>query len=187
MIATASTLTWEEFAPEVVSPLSQRKHLLRSREGVRPSNEPTTLSYATFPLDIIGNFVLAYQRQAENSRVRQNQCQRSDVLAGLEAYSYDDWDCEGARAITPDVIKWSEHILANILPNLPNPDASPAHSGSVCMEWTNGENLVWADVEPNGKLLTLTKFAGKKAELVFDIGDEAIRAYLNGQLHRLYS
>jgi hypothetical protein len=112
--------------------------------------------------------------------------QRGDALRGMETYGYDNWDCEGAKAITQSVIGWTKIILDLLPQTVPNPDLAPAASGSVCMEWSRGDDLVWADVEPNGHLLMLTKFSGKKSESVFKIGNEKIRHHLATAFARLY-
>ena len=112
--------------------------------------------------------------------------QREQALEGMDAYSYDDWDLEGARAVSPDVQMWTKSLLRLLHPLLPNPDVSPAPTGSLCMEWARGADLVWADVEPDGKVLTLTKYAGKKTESVFDSANGAVH-YLDAQLQRLFA
>lgn len=112
---------------------------------------------------------------------------RDDALADLKTYNYANWDSEGAKPITTSVVEWSKQILDQVPRAIPNPDVSPAASGSVCMEWTKGKNFVWADVEPNKKLLTLIKIAGQRTESAFDIADNRIQQHLATALTRLYS
>lgn len=110
----------------------------------------------------------------------------TELLAGLETYDYDNWDCEGAKAITQNVIGWTKAILELLPQSVPTPDIAPAASGSVCMEWERGGDFVWADVEPTGYLLMLTKFSGKRSEAAIKIGDEKLRHHLATAFVHLY-
>jgi hypothetical protein len=112
---------------------------------------------------------------------------RDHCLEGLGAYRSPNWDANDAAEISDEVFGLTKSVL-DILPiSIPDPDVTPAANGSLCMEWTVGNNFFWADVEPDGKLLTLLKVNGARKETSYDIRAEtALRQHLALALNRLY-
>ncbi|MGA2057945.1 MAG: hypothetical protein ABSG88_21895 [Bradyrhizobium sp.] len=75
-------------------------------------------------------------------------------------YASDDWDGDGAVAVSADEVANARSLL-NAL-NVSNPEIVAGSDGSICMEWirqsSTGEKKVYVDVGPKGKVLTFARF-----------------------------
>jgi hypothetical protein len=87
-----------------------------------------------------------------------------EALESLEEYSVDDWDGEGARAISPEVIKIAASLLRRLPEGAALPDVAPAADGTVCMEWVAPSGELWVDVGSDRIAWVLTKIDGQREE-----------------------
>lgn len=105
----------------------------------------------------------------------------------LEEYSYDNWDLEGAVAITEDV-RQAAYAVKNIATNIARvriePDIAPANDGSICMEWEIPGRRFWVDVGPYGVVSTLYRDSGYREERLFTRhgGGSEWASYIAGKL-----
>jgi hypothetical protein len=109
------------------------------------------------------------------------------ALRDLEDFSHDDWDADGARGITPEVLGEAARVL-NFFPNgIPEPEVAPASDGSVCMEWDSSAGSLWLDIEPDRTARTLLKIGSLKEERQFRADAPDLATYLRAAAARLYS
>jgi hypothetical protein len=75
-------------------------------------------------------------------------------------YALDDWDGDGAVAISSDDVANARSLLNTL--NVGDPEIVAGSDGSICMEWIRqsptGENKIYVDVGPKGKVLTFARF-----------------------------
>jgi hypothetical protein len=102
---------------------------------------------------------LARDETDELARKEQNAL---EALKSLEEYSADDWDMQGACAISPEVIKITASLLQRLPKEAAPPDLAPAADGTVCMEWVTPSGLFWVDLGPDRTAWILTKIDGKR-------------------------
>lgn len=108
------------------------------------------------------------------------------VLEGLEEYSVENWDLEGAEAITPEAIRAAGDILTLISEFSVPPEVAPAADGTVCMEWDTPKGLLWVDVGPDRTASVLRKINGEREEKRFLIDGPEFKGYLRKALGALY-
>jgi hypothetical protein len=105
-----------------------------------------------------------------------------EALESLEEYSADDWDMEGARAISPEVIKIAASLLQRLPKEAASPDVAPAADGTVCMEWVARSGLLWLDLGSDRTAWMLTKIDGQREEKRLPVDGKDFRM----ALERLY-
>ncbi|MDB5610811.1 MAG: hypothetical protein JWP25_7711 [Bradyrhizobium sp.] len=106
---------------------------------------------------------------------------KNDFFESIEDYSYDDWDGDGAKAVSPNDVK-NARVLLNGL-NTSQPEIAAGSDGSICMEWIRqsptGEKKIYVDVGPDGKILTFARFgASSPIEKHFDQYDPEVDNHL---------
>jgi len=109
-----------------------------------------------------------------------------EVLRGLEEYSEDNWDLEGARAITSMVISLAGSVLQRIPESAALPEVAPAADGSVCMEWVTPAGLLWVDVGSDRAAWILKRIDGKLEEKRLPVDGKDFTSYLQTSLESLY-
>jgi hypothetical protein len=108
------------------------------------------------------------------------------ALRDLEDFSFDDWDGEGARAISPDLIREAAHLLSLLPDDVSEPEVAPASDGSICLEWDSAAGSLWLDIEPNRTAQTLIKTGALKEERRFRVDAPDLAVYLRMASARLY-
>jgi hypothetical protein len=108
------------------------------------------------------------------------------ALRDLEEFTHDDWDAEGARGITPQVIDQAARVLSVLPDGIPEPDVAPARDGSVCMEWDSPVGLLWFDIGPGRAAQTLVKIGSLKEERRFHTDAPDLAKYLRVACTKLY-
>jgi hypothetical protein len=108
------------------------------------------------------------------------------VLAGLQDFAWDDWDGEGARGITQEIIGNAEQLLGKLAPHVPQPEVAPAADGSLCMEWNSAAGVIWLDIEPDGTAAVLVQIGTKKIESRFRVNDPRSAVYLQAVTDSLF-
>jgi hypothetical protein len=109
-----------------------------------------------------------------------------EALSGLEEYSEDDWDADGASAITSDLINLAANLLQHVPQNAALPDVAPAADGTVCMEWMTPSGLLWVDIGPDRTALILTRIAGKREEKRLPVDGKDFWSHFRTALEMLY-
>jgi hypothetical protein len=75
-------------------------------------------------------------------------------------YSSDDWDGDGAAAISSTDVTNARSLLSSL--NVTDPEIVAGSDGSICMEWIrqspSGEKKIYVDVGPSGMVLTFARF-----------------------------
>ncbi|MDI4231477.1 hypothetical protein OZ411_01440 [Bradyrhizobium sp. Arg237L] len=75
-------------------------------------------------------------------------------------YAFDDWDGDGATAISGADVQTARALLDTL--NAPEPEIVAGSDGSICMEWVRqsatGEKKIYVDVGPHGRILTFARF-----------------------------
>jgi len=111
------------------------------------------------------------------------------ILQGLaDEFSFalsSDWDGLGARAVSTDVLKLADRILAKYATGLNLVEASPSRKGSLSFVWENGQgDYAYLDIGPNNTVhLFYNTRTGRKWEGVALANDPR----LNEQLERAFS
>jgi hypothetical protein len=109
-----------------------------------------------------------------------------EMLRDLEGYSEDDWDMEGARAITPEVIRITASLLERLPQHVLAPDIAPAADGTVCMEWIAPSGSLWVDIGSDRTAWILTKIDGERTERRLPVDGKDFWPYFRTALERLY-
>lgn len=85
---------------------------------------------------------------------------KNDFFDQVADYSFDDWDGDGASAISSTDAANARSLLT--LLNVSDPEIVAGSDGSICMEWVrqspNGEKKIYVDIGPSGKVLTFARF-----------------------------
>jgi hypothetical protein len=123
---------------------------------------------------------------AENRTTPERSGGLARALRDLEDFSYDDWDAEGARAITPEVIREAARLLSLLPDGISEPEVAPASDGSVCMEWDSSAGSLWLDIGPDRTAQTLIKIGSLKEERRFSADAPDLATYLRVASERLY-
>ena len=83
-----------------------------------------------------------------------------EPIASLGDYALDDWDGDGARAVSHKDILLARTLLGRLRTS--QPEIAAGSDGSICMEWIrqvrSGERKIYVDIGPRGKILTFAKF-----------------------------
>jgi hypothetical protein len=108
------------------------------------------------------------------------------ALKDLEDFSFDDWDGEGARAISPDLIREAARLLSLLPDDVSEPEVAPASDGSICLEWDSAAGSLWLDIGPNRTAQTLIKTGALKEERRFRVDAPDLAIYLRMATARLY-
>ncbi len=108
------------------------------------------------------------------------------ALRDLEDFGIDDWDGEGARAISADIIHEAARLLGVLPDNVLEPEVAPASDGSICMEWDSSGGSLWLDIGPDRTVQTLVTFGALKEERRFRLDAPDIEIYLREASARLY-
>jgi hypothetical protein len=86
---------------------------------------------------------------------------KRDFFDHVADYALDDWDGDGAKAISFKDASSARSLLD--LLNTSEPEIVAGSDGSICMEWIrqspNGEKKIYVDIGPGGKVLTFARFA----------------------------
>jgi hypothetical protein len=85
---------------------------------------------------------------------------KSSFFDQIGDYSLDDWDGDGASAISSQDASNARTLLNSL--NVAEPEIVAGSDGSICMEWirqsSGGEKKIYVDVGPSGKVLTFARF-----------------------------
>jgi hypothetical protein len=108
------------------------------------------------------------------------------ALRDLEDFSFDDWDGEGARAISPDLIREAARLLSLLPDDVSEPEVAPASDGSICLEWDSAAGSLWLDIGPDRTAQTLIKTGALKEERRFRVDAPDLAIYLRMASARLY-
>jgi hypothetical protein len=123
---------------------------------------------------------------AENRTTPQGSGGLERALRDLEDFSLDDWDAEGARAISPDVIREAARLLSLLPDGVSEPEVAPANDGSICMEWDSAAGSLWLDIGPDRTAQTLIKIGALKEERRFCVDAPDLAIYLRMASERIY-
>jgi len=151
--------------------------------SMRSFGRVVTRGQSTGPVGRVVQFVADDTDRAED--IAQDQS-ALDALRGLAEYMYDDWDLEGARAITKEVIEIAGAVLGNMPAGAASPDVAPARDGTVCMEWFTSAGSLWVDVGSDRTACVLKKIAGEREEKRFRVDGRDFTSYLRSALEGLY-
>jgi hypothetical protein len=85
---------------------------------------------------------------------------KGSFFDSVEDYAFDDWDGDGAKAVSSNDVETAQVLLTAL--NAPEPEIVAGSDGSICMEWVRqsptGEKKIYVDVGPDGKVLTFARF-----------------------------
>lgn len=111
---------------------------------------------------------------------------RPEALVGLEEYQIDNWDGEGALALSDEVIDDAASLLQSLPKYAPPPDVAPAADGTICMEFGESAKAIWIHVEPERKVAILVKQGDQREEKHFYVHTASLIRYLKEQFEKLY-
>jgi hypothetical protein len=111
---------------------------------------------------------------------------RPEALAGLEEYQIENWDGEGASALSGEVIDDAASLLRSLPQYAPLPDVAPAADGTICMEFGESAKAIWIHVEPERKVAILVKQGDQREEKHFYVHTASLNRYLREQFEKLY-
>ncbi len=104
----------------------------------------------------LANEIVRTQQIAPSDRA----ARKGSFFDQLDDYGLDDWDGDGATAISSEDAGTARTLLDSL--NVAAPDIVAGADGSICMEWirqsASGEKKIYVDVGPNGKILTFARF-----------------------------
>lgn len=161
-------LRYEEIPSGLEQPLPGPAHALKLTLTIDETNEPSRLTR---------------DETDEPDRVAQSPL---EALESLEEYSADDWDLEGARAISPEAIRIAASLLRCLPEGAAPPDVAPAADGTVCMEWVAPSGVLWVDVGSDRTAWVLTKIDGQREEKRLPVDGKGFWADFRMALERLY-
>lgn len=85
--------------------------------------------------------------------VRQNVGQRQPMeLGAFDAYLRDDWDGEGAEAVSERTLGLARAIVTEMPRSLPRGSAMAGIDGSVGLYWSTTDASLYLDVRPDGRI-----------------------------------
>ena len=89
-----------------------------------------------------------------------DRARREGFFDTVADYASDDWDGDGARAISSRDVEIARALLSSL--DVSEPEIVAGSDGSICMEWIrqspSGEKKIYVDVGPDGKVLTFARF-----------------------------
>jgi hypothetical protein len=125
-------------------------------------------------------------RFGENATTPEGPRGLAGALRDLQDFSHDDWDADGARAITPGVISEVAHLLSLLPDGIPEPEVAPASDGSVCMEWDSAAGSLWLDIGSDRSAQTLVKVGSLREQRRFRADAPDLATHLRVACARLY-
>ena len=108
------------------------------------------------------------------------------ALADLSEFAEDNWDGEGAAAVSGEAVDEARRILCAVPPRILEPEVAPAADGSVCMEWDAPRGSIWLDIAPDRSAQTLVKIGSFKVGRHFQPDAPDLPGYLCSLVGLLY-
>lgn len=129
----------------------------------------------------LGKFELSLE-----SQTAENPAAVLKALRDLSAFQSDNWDAEGARGITQEMIGAAVRLLASLPAAAALPDIAPARDGSLCMEWESAVGTLWLDIGADRTVQVLLETSTFTDEKRFRADDPNVAAYLRVAAENLY-
>jgi len=67
-------------------------------------------------------------------------------LDSFDVYTLDDWDGEGAQAVSAETLKLARALVSSTQDDIGLPDASPSVAGAIGLVWNVGSNYIYVAI-----------------------------------------
>jgi len=82
-------------------------------------------------------------QQTANGRLRNMEIE--DLIRQIldNSYIYENWDCEGAKAISIQALREAYNFIKLLSPSIPFPEIVPENTGDIGLEWFKGNKNIF--------------------------------------------